>query len=910
MNKPVEGPIEAGATSYAERMAQERERIKGRHGLGPDDAHRPWGVSLSGGGIRSATFCLGVLQALSRARAPETVPLAYGSGTAGPDGAPAPAPETSLLGQVDYLSTVSGGGYVGTFFASLFVPGRAIPLIQSSAGAAGTPAPAPTLADEAASAANAYDTLRHEPDRLRAATIHAASGAQRAMRWLRENGRYLAPSSAGDLLYGAATVMRAWCGLHLVLGLALLVALAVLNLVKNALLYGANQAEWTKFIVTLQKPGEWLAHVSLSGLWMFPALVLLAWALPCGCAYWITYPPAGRDLNHEARQSALYWLGYLGCALLLGIAAWLAVRLARGWSPDGWGPAATPFALVLAEMLAGALWFLAARGERSFAGLRVCLTRQLTRALKLIGVLAFLALVDTLARTLYQNDHTVAAPLTTAGVLAWLVRRLAPRLKGLQDSKKSRVPVEVLLTIGAAALALLVVTVWDYGVIWLQAQGVAPALRQAYAAPDVLWSQSVCLFLLLLAALPLTVMMGRYPQFLNLSSLQNLYSARLTRAYQGASNAARFGGSDGDREKFLSSAEPLGSDHILHAAYNLNRFAPLHIINVCLNQNVDPAEQLVQRDRKGRPLAILPSTAPGREDALPFAIDGWFSRARGDDTLTIGEWIGVSGAAAATGSGRRTSPALALLLGLANVRLGRWWRSGAHVPPAGRFDTLLRTWLPTQAYLADELSAHFYGNRRPLHYLSDGGHFENTGIYELLREDRGIELVVACDCGADPGYLFDDLANLIRLARIDFGVEIEVDPAVTNSLSQLRHVFGTAEELARPEPGSNKCAMLLNVFRTATSRRANAPDMRIVLIKPVLIAGAPLDVHNYGAANPDFPQQTTGDQFFDEAQWESYRKLGFESAMRIFDSPDPVHRAQLWSILPRSRTRRASVDLA
>ncbi|HTS42614.1 MAG TPA: patatin-like phospholipase family protein, partial [Xanthobacteraceae bacterium] len=45
------------------------------------------GLSLSGGGIRSASFCLGVLQALN----------AHG-----------------LLKKVDYLSTVSGGGYIGT----------------------------------------------------------------------------------------------------------------------------------------------------------------------------------------------------------------------------------------------------------------------------------------------------------------------------------------------------------------------------------------------------------------------------------------------------------------------------------------------------------------------------------------------------------------------------------------------------------------------------------------------------------------------------------------------------------------------------------------------------------------------------------------------------------------------------
>jgi hypothetical protein len=56
-------------------------------------------------------------------------------------------------------------------------------------------------------------------------------------------------------------------------------------------------------------------------------------------------------------------------------------------------------------------------------------------------------------------------------------------------------------------------------------------------------------------------------------------------------------------------------------------------------------------------------------------------------------------------------------------------------------------------------------------------------------------------------------------------------------------------------------------------------------------------VHNYGAVNKEFPQQTTGDQFFDEAQWESYRMLGVEIGRRIFDPDDEDQRHHLWNIL-------------
>lgn len=883
--------------AYADRMRQELERIGLRRG-GPIGTAGPViGLSLSGGGIRSATFCLGVLQALSRAPAPPGA-QALLSADAARDGKPF---EDSLLGQVDYLSTVSGGGYIGTFFASLFVPERLTP----GAGVA-------------ASAAAAYATLRQEAGRLRPRLMPQADGPKNAMAWLRENGRYLAPSSAGDLLYFAATVVRAWVGLQLVVGLLLLVVLALLNLVKNAALDLAQGSDWTGFVATLARPDAWIPGVWLSGLWMFPVVVLAFWALPCGVAYWLTYPPArpaadaapDDGINAPARQSVVYWTGYLGCALVLALA--IAAGLRHGAPPPArWNAAATPFAVVLVGMLSGAAWFLAFGGKAlTFAALRVRLTRQLTAALKAGGALAFLALVDTLAQSLYVQAQTLAKPLGAAAVLTWLVRRLAPHLKSLQDTKKRRVPLDLVLTIGAAAMTVLVVTVWDYGVIWLQLQRVSPHCDVrcvAQAAHDPVW-----LWVLLVGAGTLSLLIGHYPQFLNLSSLQGIYSARLTRAYQGASNAMRFG----PDSKARSSAEALASDHLTHAQYNANPYAPLHIINICLNQNVDPAEQLVQRDRKGRPLAILPGLPhrgiAGGPDPLPFAIDGEYhtGAAGSEDTLTMGEWVGVSGAAAATGSGRRTSASMALLLGLANVRLGRWWCSGFQAPqpapgttpPKKGLDSLFRTVLPTQAYLTDELGAHFYGTRRPRHYLSDGGHFEDLGIYELLRAERNVKLIIACDCGADPDYQFDDLANLIRLARIDFNIDIEVDEDVTTNIARLGAFLGTAAQLAPAPDGKpaahDRCALLLKVFRGRGARSpVTLPDMHIVLIKPAPIASAPLDIVNYRAGNPAFPQQSTGDQFFDEAQWESYRKLGFEIGKNIFSADDLDTYKLLWETL-------------
>lgn len=130
-------------------------------------------------------------------------------------------------------------------------------------------------------------------------------------------------------------------------------------------------------------------------------------------------------------------------------------------------------------------------------------------------------------------------------------------------------------------------------------------------------------------------------------------------------------------------------------------------------------------------------------------------------------------------------------MGIANVRLGRWWQSGIEAQARERnpWSRLVRRLFPTQVYLVEELTAHFHGLRRRLHYLSDGGHFDNTGIYELLRPQRNIKLIVACDCGADPNYQYHDLGVLIRLARIDFGIDLRLatDPEV-KSLAVCRTI--------------------------------------------------------------------------------------------------------------------------
>ncbi|WP_341248432.1 hypothetical protein [Cupriavidus pauculus] len=888
-----------------------------RRALGLDEPPGPRSnraLALSGGGIRSATFCLGVMQAL--AEAPQPRPPSQPDPVALPSAAPATPGETpgtrSILARFDYLSTVSGGGYIGAFFVSLFVPGR----LRRGTN--------PQQAAE-----DAYRTMQYEPPgRIRTDASYADAPGRAAVAWLRENGRYLTPTGAGDNLYAAAVIVRNWLAMQYVIGSALLVVLAALALglhLATSAWPALGRSEMDLLHDARQAINEGTLAIWWSEYLWLPVISALLLAVPPGIAYWLVYPRSDdprqpvRPLNKAVLLAIVvggmfllagWWFQRLGAAprlagacLAIGILAWLGV-------------------LVCLALLLPA--------PRSVSNYRVRATRALRSAMTLTGALAALAIADSLARTCYLYSfmaiHPWGAlvPAGASGMLVWLVRYGAVLLdngrKGESDSTwrtwLGRLPISLLAGIAAALLAVMLFVLWSWIVLWVRWDGGEPVdwlvYGKAWTAP--------ALATLTVLALCMAVVVGRFAGFLNLSTLQSFYASRLTRAYLGASNGHRFQApaTDADDRQRFSVAEPAPDDALnLNDYYDPRVLAPLHLINVTLNQTVDPAEQLVQRDRKGKPLCIGPGPAlvqPGGAQQLPadayvrFTVDGRLCRAQSQQpggspaqatemsqARTVGDWIAVSGAAVSTGLGRASTLGTSLLLGLANIRLGIWWPSHmADVPAAsGAARTaadrghdapgMLARLFRTQWYLACELTARFHGTRRRWQYLSDGGHFENTAVYELLRPERAVGLVVMCDCGCDPNYRFGDLANLIRLARIDFGLEIAVDrSAATDPV--LGEVFGTPDDFApdAPPASQEKVALLLNVY---SAGQAGAPDgpplMRIVVIKPRLTASAPADVRQYGALHPNFPQEGTADQFFDEAQWESYRALGVTIGRRI-----------------------------
>jgi hypothetical protein len=138
-------------------------------------------------------------------------------------------------------------------------------------------------------------------------------------------------------------------------------------------------------------------------------------------------------------------------------------------------------------------------------------------------------------------------------------------------------------------------------------------------------------------------------------------------------------------------------------------------------------------------------------------------------------------------------------------------------------------------------------DREPFIYLSDGGHFENTGVYELLR--RRCRVIIVSDASQDRSRGFRGLAYAVTLARMDLNTEIEFSESRNGTLPAGRVTVG---RIIYPD-GANGI---------------------IVYIKPELCGDEPVDVASYARRHLTFPHDYTANQWFTEQQFEAYRKLG------------------------------------
>jgi len=212
--------------------------------------------------------------------------------------------------------------------------------------------------------------------------------------------------------------------------------------------------------------------------------------------------------------------------------------------------------------------------------------------------------------------------------------------------------------------------------------------------------------------------------------------------------------------------------------------------------------------------------------------------------------MSISGAAASPNWGYHTSAPVAFLLTVFDVRLG-WWvgnprRDDTSPQPGPGF--ALRPLLSELFAQTDARAAYLN--------ISDGGHFENLGLYELVR--RGCRYIIIGDGEADKGLKFESLGGAVRKCRADFGVEINIDPR------RIRHKDGLS---------TTHCVVGAIHYPEGKHYPADQKGW-ILYLKSSLTGDEPEDVTEYQAVHPDFPHETTANQFFTESQFESYRRLG------------------------------------
>ncbi len=224
----------------------------------------------------------------------------------------------------------------------------------------------------------------------------------------------------------------------------------------------------------------------------------------------------------------------------------------------------------------------------------------------------------------------------------------------------------------------------------------------------------------------------------------------------------------------------------------------------------------------------------------------------------LGTAMAASGAAVSPNMGYHTRPGVAALLALFNLRLG-WWTGNPRSP------SFWKRYAPGIWYLAAELLGQT-GDKSRYVYLSDGGHFENLGIYELVR--RKTRFIVCSDADADPEFSFADLGNAIDRCRRDFGVEIHIRAqrdVCAEGGKQFRSGHYAIGEICYPGQTARGC---------------------LLYIKSSLTSDEPSDVLGMKASDSDFPHDSTANQFFNEAMFESYRALGEHMMDVILDKND------------------------
>ena len=889
----LHGPLPTGAS------ADERDRLATLYRHIYNLPKKRTALCLSGGGIRSATFALGVLQGLAR---------------------------LSLLKQFDYLSTVSGGGYIGSWLTAW--------VHRHPDGIVGV-----------------TEELRRLPS-------NTQDPEPEPVKWLRRYSNYLSPrlgmmSVDSWTLLGAylrnltlnwlvlvpmlATVLMAprllvsilhWmvtdpmpaARAMLIMGLFFgLISLTHLHMYRPSLEPLRRQRVWEQF-----ERQQWFLIAGLSPLLIASLQLTTAYA-------W--YRNGGGHLD----QLTLYGLDSRGTFVLGGAVmhsiGWLigAFLLQRWHAINRW--LAAEFLVILWSGALGGLFLWSVLAETP-SNIPVSEFAEWYAVFAVAGFLTMFLLTATIfigVASRYTDDHDrewwgragawmliasvfwmglsalvifgpgllsyMPALATSLGGISGAISLLlgfSSKTKATAKGKPSVMDVVLDRAVRLAApvfIACLLVLITlltsmlmkGLGGLHGAFDGSAVGLRM----PVDVWGHALLLhnsppWLVIEVAVAFVLLAGAMSLVININkfSLHSIYRNRLIRAYLGASRLSEYG--QKRRPNRFTGFDP--NDNLqLHelATQGQGIRKPFHILNIAVN--LVRGENLAWQQRKAQSFTASPlfcgSWNLGYRPASQYGTNAQVRKA-----ITLGTAMAISGAAASPNMGYHSAPAVTFLLAFFNVRLG-WWMGNPG--PAGRntFDRSCPR-IAVRPMLAETFGLTDAAN--PYVYLSDGGHFENLGLYEMIL--RRCHYIVVSDGSCDTGRAFTDLGNAIRKIRIDLGIDIEIETELLelqagDRMSRAHFALGTIR-YDRVDPG--------------------APPGLLIYLKPSLTGNEPADVTEYASEHEEFPHEPTADQFFDESQFESYRALGFHIADKVLTRPITNPTGEAEQLFERFRSARSA----
>jgi hypothetical protein len=790
------------------------------------------GIALSGGGIRSATFSLGVLQALAR---------------------------HEVLKDIDYISTVSGGGYIGaglTWWLSGKTGSRKIYGVDANSFPYG-------IADPA----------------------HPAQTATPVLTYLRDNASYLVPGSGISYLSGVAILLRAVL-LNLLVWIPIAAALFALMLALGRLVQ-------SKIFATTGIPNL-LARLGAGPDENYALFSLLLWiglgaiglfTVACidyafstrltnyldatkigqqdrtaGNAFSDDYV-FGRIIRWAVIAAIVVLVVFVGAAVYFwreALPNWVGGRTdSRLFGLTGLLTLASAVSLLFISWTVRFFWRVEnlgfVYGARRFF-------ERLYGKVFLVGLL-FLA-VGFIPLVVGMIDNAAAtSALGVTGIILGVASGIWGHLHSLSE-KLGRLGPGVVLPIGSVLLFFgIAIISYELAHYWLRADG-------------WMWVGMTAIFLISVSSAFLTNINEVSPHLFYRDRLMEAFLPDIERVKNGSPGSAK------RAERFLlpqawDEQDPKG---------------PYPIINtnlILVNSDIFKC-----RLRGGDSFVLTPlycgSSATGWVRTEKFA----------GGTLTLATAMAISGAAAnpntgVGGKGLTRNRFVAAVMTLLNLRLGFWVRHPGCSAIAHQ---------PNHVHPGLTFCMPGFGYKETNNFLelSDGGHFENLGIYELVR--RGCRLIIVCDGGQDIRASYSDFVSAIRRIEQDFGAEIEFERGGGPERMIARPV---SDEYPKDADYAAHGFLWATIKYNRHAARGGPALGKIIYLKATMIKGLGIKAKGYKGAQPDFPDESTANQFFNEEQFEAYREVGY----RIADTMCQDEQLALTQILRQLKSAEGSTSL-